>query len=248
MDGKPTDAAGVWAFRSQLKSHLGDSLSGASADSDFFLLLQALRSLFNAAGFAAEFTAQGDVADLDLTACPYGDQASQMHNKARWSEKRMQLVALLLSVLRLFLADSGDARIQHVLNGVFTWDRAKQALRSAWLATPLQVLQQVNLRSGQLQEAASLFSSAASAADALSLCARVESLFSASALLRAHLLQIRGVQNQVVQDHATHTAAFASAPADGGGDAARAAATAALAVLDLPGAQAALAVLPRPMS
>ena len=66
MDAKPTEAAGVWALRSQLKPHFSDSLSGASADSDFFLLLQALRALFNAAGFSAEFMAQGDVADLDL--------------------------------------------------------------------------------------------------------------------------------------------------------------------------------------
>ena len=59
MDTKHTEAAGVWALRSQLKPHFSDSLSGASADSDFFLLLQALRALFNAAGFSAEFHQHG---------------------------------------------------------------------------------------------------------------------------------------------------------------------------------------------
>ena len=121
------DAASVWQKRTELKSHYLDGLS-ASADSDYHVVLVSLRALFNRAGLAAHFSAQGDVADLELKAAPYTRASGQAQHLARWTQDRVHLEALLLGVLKEFLASSGDGRLAHLLTDVVTWASATAAL------------------------------------------------------------------------------------------------------------------------
>ena len=52
----PLDAASVWAARSSLKPHFRDGLD-ASADSDYYVMVISLRTLFNKAGPTRHFVA-----------------------------------------------------------------------------------------------------------------------------------------------------------------------------------------------
>ena len=196
------DAASVWQKRTELKSHYLDGLS-ASADSDYHVVLVSLRALFNRAGLAAHFSAQGDVADLDLKAAPFTRAPGQAQHLAKWTQDRVHLEALLIGVLKEFLASSGDGRLTHLLTDVVTWASATAALEAAFLGTPELVLRQVGLRTTALRTAAGSFSSAVTAQDALALVARVELLLLAGSLLRDHL----------VRELATHTAVVAAPPA-----------------------------------
>ena len=237
------DAASVWQKRTELKSHYLNGLS-ASADSDYHVVLVSLRALFNRAGLAAHFSAQGDVADLELKAAPFTRAPGQAQHLAKWTQDRVHLEALLIGVLKEFLASSGDGRLAHLLTDVVTWASATAALEAAFLGTPELVLRQVGLRTTALRTAAGSFSSAVTAQDALALVARVELLLLAGSLLRDHLVREIATHTAVVNNHATHTAAFNAAPDGADGDAARAAATAALAGLDLGASSSALVVLP----
>ena len=228
----PADAAAVWQMRTSLQPHYRDGLL-ASADSDYHVVLVSLRALFNRAGLAAHFDAPGDVADLQLKASPFSRAPAQAQHLAKWTQDRVHLEALLLGVLKEFLSSSGDGRLAHLLNGVVGWDAATAELEAAFLGTPELVLRQVGLRAGALRKAAGLFSSAVTAQDALALVARVELLLLAGALLRDHLVRQLARHQAVVTDHATHMAARNAAAEGTAGDAARDAAAAALAGLDL---------------
>ena len=49
----------------------------ASADSDYHVVLVSFRALLNRAGLAAHFHSPGDVADLELKACPFTRASGQ---------------------------------------------------------------------------------------------------------------------------------------------------------------------------
>ena len=165
----------------------------------------------------------GDVADLELKACPFTRASGQAQHLAKWNQDRVHLEALLLGVLKEFLVSSGDGRLSHLLNGAVTWADGTARLKAAFIGTPELVLRQVGLRGAALRKAAALFASAVTAQDALALVARVELLLRAGSLLRDHLVLQLAAHEAVVANHATHTAAFGAAADGAAGDAARAA-------------------------